>query len=286
MIVTFNPDMARLRENLESVSVQVKSIVVVDNASDNIAEIEVVARQYSDSYTVKRATNDGIASALNVGIELARSLGSESALLLDQDSVCSPGMVTHLDAAFDDGVAATAPTVADRNMGTTRISQSHEDVNYCITSGSLCRIESWLQVGKYDEQMFIDFVDFDYCLRLRMLGFKIIRVADATLIHEIGGGRKRGRLITYNYSPFRCRHMAADMLYYARKHGNSPKSLKVAGRGRVRTYFVLLRKIVIVSVFERDRFRKSSALIRGVVIGSTRRMDTVTAAAAAAAAAE
>ena len=55
-----------------------------------------------------------------------------------------------------------------------------------ITSGSLLALAVFRRVGPMREDFFIDAVDFQYCLRLRRHGYKVIETLLPTLIHPIG----------------------------------------------------------------------------------------------------
>lgn len=258
-VVTFNPDVTRLRENLDAVAPQVADVIVVDNASD--------VEPDAGPYTVHRfPENRGIAVALNEIMRLATAGGATAVLLLDQDSVAEQGMVGGLEQSLLPGVALVAPNIVDRGLGGEE-GGSKRDVNFCITSGSLLRVDAWAAVGGYDEAMFIDFVDFDFCLRLRSSGYRIVRDDGVALVHEIGNARRVAGVVAYNHSAARSYHMGRDMVYYARKHRKSPKALKVGGRGVALTLAVLARKAVIIVLHETDKLARVSALLRGAISG-------------------
>lgn len=44
------------------------------------------------------------------------------------------------------------------------------------------------KVGGMNDDMFIDGVDFEWCLRARNYGYKILQCTSAKLIHELGNG--------------------------------------------------------------------------------------------------
>lgn len=267
-IVTYNPDILRLRENLLSVVDQVDTVVVVDNGSSNFGDVSVLLSEFPDVELVPNSFNGGIAKALNQIILWAESSRSW-VLLLDQDTVASSGMVQLLEAHIRPEVGIVAPTVVDRSVAHISPAASNvSEENYGITSGSLCSIAAWRSANGYDEQMFIDFVDFDFCLRIRQLGYKILREPRAVILHELGKITRHGPFTAYHYSAFRSYHMARDMIYYARKHRLSPASLRVQKRGLLATYGVLVRKLLIVALFEEDRLRRVGALVRGIASGT------------------
>ncbi|OOP61071.1 hypothetical protein BMF89_14320 [Arthrobacter sp. SRS-W-1-2016] len=268
-IVTFNPDLGRLRENLTAAFHEVGEIVIIDNNSENLGSIESLRDEFPGLYILANTSNGGIATALNQVMAWAAKRGMAWALLLDQDSVVARGMVDSLARSIDAEVGVVCPSIVDRSDPSPVIESGPPvDVDYCITSGSLCSVKAWKSVDGYDEAMFIDFVDFDFCLRLREAGFRIIREPGSTLLHEIGQITRHGPMTAYHHSAFRSYHMARDMLYYAHKHRSSPRELMVHQRRLAGTYAVLFRKAIVVSLFEEDRLRRVTSIIRGVFSGT------------------
>lgn len=65
-IVTFNPDMKKSKENLDSIIFQVDKVFVVDNASINIEACKNLVSSYRDKVSLLcNGENYGIAKALN-----------------------------------------------------------------------------------------------------------------------------------------------------------------------------------------------------------------------------
>jgi len=42
----------------------------------------------------------------------------------------------------------------------------------------------------FDEQLFIDFVDHDYCLRANSMGYRVLEAENCYMIHQIGDERE------------------------------------------------------------------------------------------------
>ena len=71
-ITLFNPDVARLEENISSIYGQVDRVICVDNGSDNIKNIEdCVLNNWKNITIIKNGKNEGIAKALNQMFEFA-----------------------------------------------------------------------------------------------------------------------------------------------------------------------------------------------------------------------
>lgn len=267
-IVTYNPDIPRLRENLLSVTRQVGTAVIIDNGSSNIEDISSLLIDFPQVTLHKNLENLGISSALNQVMRWA-STYAQWVILLDQDTVASENLVALLEQHIASDVAIVAPKVVDRSETDRDLQEaSVSAINYCITSGALYSVEAWRAVSGYDEAMFIDFVDFDYCLRVRKQGYVILREPSAVILHEIGRITRHGPFTAYHHSSFRSYHMARDMIYYSKKHRSSSPELRIQQRGLGGTYLVLVRKLFIVALFEEDRILRTRALIRGIASGT------------------
>ena len=187
-IVTYNPQIDRLIENVEAIAPQVERIVVFDNGSANLSEVEDALRAHGDSSDViANGANAGMAHALNVLCERAKAEGVDYILLLDQDSVAPEGFVDLLCEHTGEDVGITAPFVMDRNnVRHVLMDEAVEQTDMVITSGSLVNLDIWERVGGYDENLFVDWVDYEYCDALLLQGYRILKVRDAVLLHEIG----------------------------------------------------------------------------------------------------
>jgi rhamnosyltransferase len=88
-----------------------------------------------------------------------------------------------------------------------------------ISSGCMVRREVVEKVGLPRADFFIDFVDFEYCIRVRSQGYKIAVINRAKLAHEEGNARKI-QLPGYSglwpvQAPFREYYMSRNLAYVA-----------------------------------------------------------------------
>lgn len=263
-IVSFNPDMARLRENIEAVRTQTDTVLVYDNGSANQGEVRGLMESYDNVLVLVSDRNKGIASALNALMQWGEDRGYGWMLSLDQDSVCGADyvdrMLPYLHKEPDIGIAA--PVIVDRNVGIVghNPSQEYAHVNTCITSGAMVNIQKWEETGRYDEHMFIDSVDFEFCYRMRKRGYGVIQVRDVHLLHEIGTARKRRFLFwsvrVSGHSAFRQYYIARNNIYYPKKHHLWLHLI----RANIRNLWLLIK---IVLYEDDDRTNKITAVING-----------------------
>lgn len=264
-IVTFNPDIDRLKENIEAISDQVNQVVIIDNASNNLSDIRELLLFYPNIVLVTNDFNYGIAKALNQIMQYAVKYRFDWALSLDQDSVCMEHLIATYKQYIDrEDVGMMTCNVVDRNFnlnGIAEKSNEEQEIKDCITSASLIRTEAFKETDGYDEKMFIDSVDFDMCYQLRKSGYKIIRVAYDGVLHEVGHGKNVSlfgkQYVVYNHGPQRQYYMARNQLYLARKH---PQELN-----RWQEYIREVRAQMLVLLYENNKWAKLKARWRGIL---------------------
>lgn len=263
-IILYNPDLGRLTENFESIASQTDGVVFIDNASGNIEQVEALFG--NRAAIVKNDRNLGVAAALNQMFDYAVRHGFDAVITLDQDSVAMPGLIEkYRESADAADVGLITCKIIDRNFGHDRLDDKQkqwiEEQEFVITSGSFCSVAAYRQTDGFDEQMFIDSVDFDYCIQLRKKGFKIYRINFEGLLHEVGHGKMVKILWRdfplFNHPPFRNYYMARNDIYLTRKHSNRYNPV----------YRVIVREIIsiwLIIRYEEQKTEKLKARWKGV----------------------
>jgi GT2 family glycosyltransferase len=123
-------------------------------------------------------------------MEQAEEDGYSWVLTMDQDSVLPDGMVEDFIkyTGTNENVGIICPQVIDKRRAYMQVDKS-EEIKYldmCITSASCTSISAWKVVGKFDEWLFIDLVDNEFCKRLIASGYKILQVNKWVLDQEFG----------------------------------------------------------------------------------------------------
>jgi rhamnosyltransferase len=149
--------------------------------------------------------NQGIAAAQNQGIAWAKDQGATHVLLMDQDSVPASNMVLTLLTALEQHPEAGSvgpwyadtrrskafsPFVRIQGLKLDRLRCSSDRdvllVDHLIASGCLIPMRVLAEVGVMREDFFIDFVDIQWCLRVRHAGYSLYGVCAARLEHQLG----------------------------------------------------------------------------------------------------
>ena len=260
-IVTFNPDLDRLKENIDAILPQVDNVIIFDNGSNNQAGIEET--YHNDVAFIKSDNNCGIAAALNALMKKSEELGASWMISLDQDSVCPRDFCNKMKNYLykEDDFGIVAPVIVDRNVGVVghNPDESFKSVRTCITSGAFVKMDVWKQIGGYDESMFIDSVDFEFCYRVRKAGYQVIQARDVRLLHELGKSEKKRFLFwkidVTGHSAFRKYYIARNNVYYPLKHHLWIRAI----RGNIRNIVL----IGIVILYENNKREKLTSICKG-----------------------
>lgn len=188
VIVTYNPNASRLLECVTHVSAQVKRVIIVDNNSKNSHEIVNITTNLCNVETILLEKNIGIATAINIAVKKL-GINTQWLLTLDQDSIISNNLIqTYMEYINIDKLAILTPIIIDsrRYNPTIKYTAAITEVNQCIQSGSLFNVKILRMLGGFNDWLFIDYVDYDYCYRIVESGYIIYRVNSVVLNQEFG----------------------------------------------------------------------------------------------------
>lgn len=235
VIITYNVE-NDFKNRINKLKGKVNEIIVVDNGSkaETISMLKELEKEITIIYLEK---NKGIAYALNTGIKYSIEKGYDWILTLDHDSIVTDNMINNMLKCYEgfegelkEKVAMLVPVhVEEKEYENNNIinneevsSKSYTEVLTEITSGALTKASIYKSVGLYDEKLFIDLVDHDYCLSLNKKGFKVIQVNSAILIHNLGESVKKSilglKMIPTNHSPLRRYYMSRNRHYIWNKY--------------------------------------------------------------------
>jgi len=290
VVVTYHPEWSDLCTLLKLTLPQVDKIIIVDNGSSEkvIKEISEFAKRYLIELNCL-GQNYGIAVAQNKGMDLAKSHGAEYVVLFDQDSLPAPDLVDKLLQASISKefsgikVAAVGPFYEDPRRlvpsrpfvslhGLRLALQNNQGpdeiipVSYLIASASLISMNAFDSLGPMQEELFIDYVDIDWGLRARQLGYLSFGVRDALLQHNLGEKIQFifGKSFCF-HSPLRHYYQFRNGLWLYRQPYLS-SSEKMGGYGR------LLKRFIACALFFKPRKKNLRMMFEGLVHGFTGRL--------------
>ena len=249
LVVTYFPD-DEVADNIAAIAREFGDVIVVDNGSPQGSTASF--RTLPGVDFVALDANHGVAAALNLGFERAVQRGETWVVSFDQDSRPISGFALALAtsrAGMGDAAVIGANIVEAAMAGDytwlrpgkrcewlfERVPCSSEDlldVSMVVTSGALTSVEVWRELGGFDESLFIDFVDTDFCLRVRATGRRI-GVSNGAVLHHKLGQRERREIFGFVFHPthhpaFRHYFIARNRVSMLSRHGiREPHWLKL-----------------------------------------------------------
>jgi GT2 family glycosyltransferase len=186
-------------------------LLVVDNQSTD-GTVDRVREEYPEVELLVNRSNLGFAAGINPGLQYALDRGADFVLAINNDVFVAPPMLTHLVAAMKRDVGAAAPMIyyledpkriwsigfsrhplllEMRGGARGQIDEGQWqipfEVDYLLGCAMLLNSSTLREVGLFDERYFFYREDFDFSLRVRQHGYRLITVPQAKMWHKVGG---------------------------------------------------------------------------------------------------
>lgn len=259
VIVTYNPEIGHLKLFLETLSKQIDFVLVYDNNSQNFRDF--ASTQFPQNVIFHSSpVNKGLPTHYNAAIQYGLENGFDYLLILDQDSTFDENFLDEYRKHLDKDFLCLVPFLVHNNSDyeksyPTKTKNTCDYVKRSINSGTLIDLHKLPNDIRFDEDLFIDCVDFDFFGKIRKFVLKVLRVNSAKLRISLGNINRTGPFFLYNYSPFRLEKQTRDRVIFLRKHPISVFSLWLF----LFTLFCDAKAIL----FEKERLRKIKAIAKG-----------------------
>ncbi len=284
---------------IESQSYSIGKILIIDNS--RVSDLEKTFEHSKNILVNHHPENIGIASGLNIGISWAISEGYDFIWTFDQDSQPSSETLEILLNYFskldsiDEPIGVIAPVSIDRKsnqelegalFGQYRFipvsayhnknlrdfyKQDYYDCDIVITSGSLINLKAAENVAFPNKDLFIDSVDWDYCMKFRESGYRVVVVSSAIMIHNFGSYISEHKNLNnttipiYNYSSLRYYYISRNHTYIETRLAHKRNAVLLSVLFRCKQ---LINKIIKIFLYENDKkLLKIWACITGTVDG-------------------
>lgn len=272
IIVSYEPNSSLVRL-YESIKGQVDEIVIIDNNSSNTESIRILKElEIKNISIIYNKENLGVASALNQGVKVAIDKKYKWILTLDQDSEFLPTTYKSLLESYEtledkDKTMIIAPKTIERiNLKNNNSSGSANvvwnDVILNLTSGSLIKTEAFDKVGLFDDKLFIEQVDNDFCYRLIKNKYKIKVAQNINFIQEIGSAKKICGCIVRNHNPERKYYLSRNVAIMLKRYFFTAPytTLRYFLGGTIFGWIKIL-------LFEKDKCKKILSGFKGFIDG-------------------
>ena len=283
IIVTYQVKSNHLKKVLEFTEKCFNQIIIVNNSP----EIDLSNLRSDCILIINNLNNIGLSSALNVGILEAKKQGAKMVALFDQDTLLpddfSQNMLKHINSyqgqikpalfspVFFNHVTDDYGSII--NFKPFRLIRSKPDKQkliihpqYVITSGSFIPMSVLDDVGLMREELFIDFVDIEWCLRARAKGYEIVSFPQIEIAHHLGDSSVSFMGTNYPiHSPLRMYYYFRNAMYlYRLKEIDWNWRLVDSARNLFRFFFYML--------FVKDRWTYFKYIIKGYYHGFIKKM--------------
>jgi rhamnosyltransferase len=203
IIVTYQINVEDLTEILKHQKDNFQQIIIVNNTPQiNLSQFK--SKQVT---VINNPGNIGLSAALNIGIHKAKKLGFKMVALFDQDTQLPPNFTKNMLEKInhyqgDKPVAVYSPIFHNHVInetgrhinfkafrlirGSVSDTESYAKPHYVITSGSIIPIEALDEIGLMREELFIDFVDIEWCLRARRHDYDVVAINEVMIDHYLG----------------------------------------------------------------------------------------------------
>lgn len=228
IVVTYYPN-EEFAENIHAISQQVQRVVVFDNTPEKCLTLDAI-KGVPGVEIFHAGKNEGLGVALNFGLDYASKNQYQWLATFDQDSQPTQGMIAKMLEGFSqypdqDRVRILAPRhlnppfKVDIDPGLNSAIQRRA----VITSGNLIKIAGLDLHHRFDDDLFIDSVDHDFCLKTLQRHQLILEFDSAILMHHLGDitlHHKIGvQMHATNHAPIRHYYMLRNRLVIWRRYG-------------------------------------------------------------------
>lgn len=223
--ILYNFDKTNI-ENIKTYEKYVDKVIVVDNSDkdDNYKKLKEYLKNY---IYIRMNGNEGIAKALNVGIEKAKKLKCEWVLTMDQDTNVDFDIVkSYLDIFENKIIEKQNVLLLSPNYNFDRhncvVEDKVEKIDYVMQSANLVNVDKFELNGIFKEDFFIDMVDFEFCLRAKRQGYDMYSCKNLVVNHNPGITKKTKFLKRkYGYcSPLRIYYQSRNILWTYKEYKN------------------------------------------------------------------
>ena len=256
-VVLYNPSKENI-DHLFSLGKIFDNVYILDNS--NVANDELVSK--GNLHYIPYFENKGIAFALEDGLSRAIEDKNDFLLTLDQDSVYPKDK--HLEIVYrlrqlDMSKDAVFALTTDHDYA-SRDNHDEEKVTNCITSGNFLNLKIMKEHDiHFPVELFIDYVDFEFCRRVLSKDLNIIQSHQYYINHTIGSPLRKNilgiKFTCMNHSPIRYYYRFRNAYYLKKQFPKFYKHLAF------KTLFVDKLKM---KLFEEDKKEKSKMIKCGI----------------------
>ncbi|WP_152056910.1 glycosyltransferase family protein [Aliarcobacter butzleri] len=269
-VVLYNPD-NDVFENILTYGNFVDNLIVVDNS---LIKNDCLIDKLKSSFETKliyinNNDNLGIATALNQACDKAIELQFKWILTMDQDSSFENFdhyLKCFYSVHYNEDIAILAGNTEGNKSNNINLTMDYEEKFIVITSANIINLKYFEQIGRFDDKLFIDAVDFDFCIKANINKLKILLFKDVYVNHALGEVFLRRNIFTkkerykVEHNAQRAYYITRNYMYIATKyHTLYPKEMGLLHNINI----LFIHEVTKILIYEDDKFNK----LKGKFIG-------------------
>lgn len=275
IIVLYRPDIDVLLKEIDSLKNESDEILLFQNSTLKNHEVKMINDHLKEDREkirfVGNGANIGISGALNFAMDWGANNSFSHLLTMDQDSYFEPGAlklfkykIDLLSERVNIGIYSANPVINGKAMYKKNIEDVFPEID-TITSGSIFSIPLLKHFGGFDNSLFIDAVDYEFCYRIFSLENKqAVILPDVYLHHEFGYPTDIGfGLMSENYSAFRTYYIVRNHIVIWKRY---PNLFRPEYKIRLVRTHIIIRSLKIM-IGEKDKWNKLKAIAKGIIHG-------------------
>lgn len=262
IVVTYYPEVEQTINNIKQFISDVDTLIIWENTPIDQREKYKIRLIKYDNKIIYMGTDDNmcIAYALNQAVNYGTTNGFSHILTMDQDSCFADGhfkKYIEIINTYCNNYFIFGP---NPNNIEKKNSDILTELPRLITSGQIVNLSIFKEISLFREDYKIDCVDYEFCFRAKRNGYSSVMATSILLNQQFGNSIKSVfGFYTNNYSPFRLYYIARNNILLHREY---PKEY---GIGLVLQW--VLKPIVKITLSERNKIKKITAIIKGVING-------------------
>jgi rhamnosyltransferase len=269
-VVLYHPAPSFL-SNIHTYYSGIDQLIVIDNSETQDDSIQENLEGFFPGANYRFLNrNAGIAAALNIACDIAIQNNCGWILTMDQDSSFSDHQfsemrdrIANIKTRFQ-RVGIITPFHVLHPGHLPKVTEQYSVKKIAMTSGNLLNLEAYTETGLFEEKLFMDYVDYEYCLRLRKNKYKIIQDNFVHLKHSLGDFTIRNffgqKIEISNHNSLRRYYITRNSLFVGFKYF---KSHKMFFCHMLKNVF-FLDPFKIIS-YEKDKLAKLKSVGRGIL---------------------
>ncbi|MDR3651979.1 MAG: hypothetical protein P4L34_03300 [Paludibacter sp.] len=258
VITSFFPDIDELERNINSFISDIEYLIIWENTPKEKSYIYKLIEKLNSNKIEVRTTgkNEYLAVPFNLCAKYAKEHNFTHLLTMDQDSTFSTSHFERylqlIENLLDKKVAAFGPNSTSREQNKV----NNGEVDYIFISGAIYPIHVFLELQGFNENLVIDAIDTDYCLRAKDVGYQVIVIREVNLEHQMGYHYKHWTgLKIVPYSAQRTYYYIRNTLWLWNRF---PAYFEQSYKHSFVKYRIIYRTLKLI--FEKDSFRKFTAI--------------------------